>query len=323
MVADPYRVWVSEIMLQQTQIKTVIPAYARFMELFPTIEDLARANTDNIKSVCKGLGYYRRFDLLHKAAKVVVFQNGSRWPNSFTEWLELPGIGQYTAAALASIINGEPVVALDGNVERVLCRIYDLRIIANENKKLLTGLAQGFAHITCPGIFNQAFMQLGQLLCTPTNPRCSSCPVMEFCTSLKANSQQLAPAKKPPQKMLTVNMKILICTNSEGQVCLTTRHSGAKFLKNTLGFKTGIQAENKLFEDGGEPLILEGMRIGTFKHAITKHKLAIEVFHRNSNQLEAKRETWYAPVKVPQMLTTSFDQKAWEIYKESHGDQFH
>jgi A/G-specific adenine glycosylase len=176
---DPYAVWVSEIMLQQTRVRAVIAHYHEFLRRFPTVEKLAAARESSVLAAWSGLGYYRRARMLHAAAKVIVKRLDGKFPDRADGWRELPGIGRYTAAAVASIAFGQPVAVVDGNVARVLERVVGKRLSA---AALWEG-AGGLLDPKRPGDFNQAMMELGSTTCTPRAPACLMCPVMEFCTT--------------------------------------------------------------------------------------------------------------------------------------------
>ena len=187
--ADPYRVWVSEIMLQQTRVAAVLDHYARFMKRFPSVQALAAAREASVLAVWSGLGYYHRARRMHQAAKMIANQRKGNFPRSAEEWLELPGIGRYTAAAIASIAFGEPVAVVDGNVERVLERL----LRAPLSRETAWGNAEKLLDSKRPGDFNQAMMELGATVCTPRAPECSACPLHRFC---KTRGAGLVPSKK-------------------------------------------------------------------------------------------------------------------------------
>jgi A/G-specific adenine glycosylase len=176
---DPYRVWLSEIMLQQTRVAAVIGHYAEFLRRFPTVEKLAAAREASVLAAWSGLGYYRRARMLHAAAKVVVREHGGKFPATAEDLRALPGIGRYTAAAIASIAFGEPVAVVDGNVERVLQRLSGRRLAGEE----LWQAAEDLLDRKRPGDFNQAMMELGATVCTPGAPACLMCPVVELCAT--------------------------------------------------------------------------------------------------------------------------------------------
>ena len=182
--ADPYSIWISEIMLQQTRVAVVIERYREFVNRFPTLLSLASANEDDVLALWSGLGYYRRARMLHKAAQAVTSQHGGIMPQTAHALRSLPGIGSYTAAAIASIAHGEPVAVVDGNVERVLCRIEGWEGNAKTNtalRKQIHDLADRLVDPTQPGDFNQAIMELGATVCVPRNPQCLICPIATHC----------------------------------------------------------------------------------------------------------------------------------------------
>jgi len=176
---DAYRVWVSEIMLQQTRVAAVIEHYHEFLRRFPTVQKLAGAREASVLAAWSGLGYYRRARMLHSAAKIVVWQRDGEFPTTAAEWWELPGIGRYTAAAIASIAFGEDVAVVDGNVERVLQRFSGERISGED----LWRAAEDLLDRARPGDFNQAMMELGATVCTPRAPACLTCPVVDLCAT--------------------------------------------------------------------------------------------------------------------------------------------
>src|SRR5690554_4542816 len=180
---EPYAIWVAEIMLQQTQITTVIPYYLRWMERFPTVHELAAAELDEVLKMWEGLGYYSRARNLHAAAQAVVEEYGGKLPQTAKELQKLRGIGPYTAGAVASIAFEQPVPILDGNVIRVLSRLYDIAddVTETQTKRYLWQLAEGLVPQERPGDFNQALMELGQRICVPATPRCHRCPVARHC----------------------------------------------------------------------------------------------------------------------------------------------
>ena len=187
---DPYAIWISEIMLQQTRVAAAIPYYERFLRRFPDVETLARARVDSVLALWSGLGYYRRARSLHAAARVVA-RDGM--PTSAGGLRELPGIGAYTANAIASIAYGEPVAVVDGNVERVLSRFH---AIAEPKSRGLRALADAWLPARDPGDFNQAVMELGAIVCTPRSPGCGSCPLRAECRGREAPERYPRPKRR-------------------------------------------------------------------------------------------------------------------------------
>lgn len=182
---DPYAIWVSEIMLQQTRVAVVEERYKAFLQRFPSVASLALAPEQDVLALWSGLGYYRRARMLHKAAQFVTGNLGGTLPNTAEGLRELPGIGAYTAAAIASIAHGEPIAVVDGNVERVLCRVAGWDAAETKTagalRKEIERLANELVHTKLPGDFNQAMMELGATVCTPRSPQCLLCPIAEFC----------------------------------------------------------------------------------------------------------------------------------------------
>jgi A/G-specific adenine glycosylase len=195
---DPYRVWLSEIMLQQTRVAAVIEHYQEFLRRFPTIAKLAAAREASVLAAWSGLGYYRRARMLHAAAKAIVREHGGAFPASEKDLVALPGIGRYTAAAVASIAFGESVAVVDGNVERVLQRVLGKRLAGEE----LWRAANHMLDAKRPGDFNQAMMELGAVICAPRAPACLTCPLLELCAT---RGELPASAKSPPQKKREVH----------------------------------------------------------------------------------------------------------------------
>ena len=206
---DPYRVWLSEIMLQQTRVAAVIGHYHEFLQRFPTVEKLAAAREARVLAAWSGLGYYRRARMLHAAAKLIVRQHGGEFPASEKQLRYLPGIGRYTAAAIASIAFGEPVAVVDGNVERVLQRVTGKRLTGEE----LWSHANDLLDKDRPGDFNQAMMELGAVVCTPRTPACLTCPIVALCAT---RGELPALAKSTPQKKREIHYA-LNCRNGSGR----------------------------------------------------------------------------------------------------------
>jgi A/G-specific adenine glycosylase len=189
---DPYPIWISEIMLQQTRVAAVLDHYARFLQRFPTVQALASAREQSVLALWSGLGYYHRARRLHQAAKVIARERKGEFPRTAESWRELPGIGRYTAAAIASIAFGEPVAVVDGNVERVLARMF----VEPKGREDAWQQAEALLDPTRPGDFNQAMMELGATICTPRAPQCLLCPLHTWCQSRGA----ALPNPQPPRK---------------------------------------------------------------------------------------------------------------------------
>jgi A/G-specific adenine glycosylase len=207
---DPYRVWVSEIMLQQTRVAAVLDRYPRFLERFPSVFSLARARTSSVLAAWSGLGYYRRARLMHAAARLIVREGKGRFPHDCTGWRRLPGVGRYTAAAIASICYDEPCAVVDGNVERAIRRALGEDAAGVPPQRAKNGgagnpgvwaRAAELLDRRRPGDFNQAFMELGATVCTPQSPRCPGCPVRRLCRTFPAEVPPAVPKRRARQKV--------------------------------------------------------------------------------------------------------------------------
>jgi A/G-specific adenine glycosylase len=194
---DPYRIWVSEIMLQQTQVETVIPFYRRFMKAFPTIRDLANSSSADVLKIWENMGYYARARNLRAAARDVVARFDGKFPVTREAILSLPGIGPYTAGAIMSIAFGKPETAVDGNVCRVFSRLFAIEepVDKPSARKLIKDIAQDLLPAGKAGDFNQALMDLGATLCIPKGPSCGRCPVADLCMARSKGLQNMLPAK--------------------------------------------------------------------------------------------------------------------------------
>lgn len=199
---DPYTIWISEVMLQQTQMETMIPYFKRFMERFPNVMELAKASLNEVLVVVQGIGYYRRFKLLHQGAIFLVETHQGVFPSTYAEVRSIPGIGEYTAGAIMSIAFNQPYAATDGNVIRVLSRYYGLKenlTLASERKKLHARHQQNIEHST-PRIYTQAVMELGALVCKPKSPHCEACPLQSQCFAFHHNLMEELPKLEKKQK---------------------------------------------------------------------------------------------------------------------------
>ena len=200
---DPYAVWVSEIMLQQTRVETVIPYFEKWMKLFPDIPSLANASERDILNAWEGLGYYSRARNLHKAAKIVASNFNGQLPRDLTALRTLPGIGRYTVGAIASISFKMDEPTLDGNLRRVFSRLYDVTEFADSpvGEKILWDVAARNLPKGKAGDYNQALMDLGATICLPKNPRCLLCPLMDMCKARENGTQELRPVLKAKQQV--------------------------------------------------------------------------------------------------------------------------
>lgn len=223
---DPYHVLLSEFMLQQTQVETVIPYYRRFLRDFPTVQDLARTQRDRVLKAWEGLGYYARARNLHRTAQYIVDRFNGTVPDVYDDLSSLPGFGPYTTAAVLSIAYDRDYAVLDGNVIRVLCRLFDIQddIAQTRTRTHLQKLADNLLHSGDAGEYNQAIMELGATVCRPRAPRCASCPIYEHCAAFQTGTAESLPVRAPkkprPHHILGVgivsrNERVLIARRPE------------------------------------------------------------------------------------------------------------
>jgi A/G-specific adenine glycosylase len=266
---DPYRIWLSEIMLQQTRVAAVIPYFRRFLEAFPNVRALAQARIDRVLANWAGLGYYSRARNLQLAAKEIVSSHDGHFPREYEAALALPGIGRYTAAAVLSIAYEAPHAVLDGNVARVLARIGALRgdLRAPAMWRNLEAAAQELLARNSPGDWNQAMMELGATVCTPKSPRCGECPVEKWCRARKLGIAEELPSGRKKRATVDVTLAAAVLLDPTGRTLLVRRidgdgalfsrmwqfpaietkepHSGAS-LAGYLRDKFGVEIEDKL-----------------------------------------------------------------------------
>jgi A/G-specific adenine glycosylase len=219
---DPYSIWISEIMLQQTQVISVIPYYERFLKEFPNLKSLAEAPLEKVLKCWEGLGYYSRARHLHSTAKEVKQKYDGNLPNRSEALVELPGIGNYTACAVASIAFGEPVPVVDGNVWRVFSRILLLEDLPSVGKPKIFKFLKEIIPESTPSTFNQAMMELGALVCVPQNPSCSICPVQNFCKAFHQKKVENYP-KKPASKKIPHNLWAVLAAVCHEKILLRKR----------------------------------------------------------------------------------------------------
>lgn len=218
--SDPYAIWVSEVMLQQTRVDTVIPYWERWIERFPTVDRLAEAELDDVLKEWEGLGYYSRARNLHRAARMVRERFGSRLPTEPDTLRELPGVGEYTAAAVASIAYGVAIPAVDGNVRRVLARLYDLE---EPTMAELRDRAAALVPQDRPGDFNQALMELGATVCTPRSPSCGECPLAPACEARRLGVQELRPLPQERRAVPEETVTTVVVVRGDGALLLVRR----------------------------------------------------------------------------------------------------
>ncbi|MEW9121205.1 MAG: A/G-specific adenine glycosylase [Thermotaleaceae bacterium] len=250
---NPYLIWVSEVMLQQTRVDTVIPYFHKFIEVFPSLQSLAEADEEDVLRIWAGLGYYSRARNLHRGAKVVQDNYGGTIPESLKELLKIPGIGTYTAGAILSIAYGKPVPAVDGNVMRVFSRLFIVEkdISENSTKKEMEKIAERVVSHRNPSAFNQGLMELGAMICTPIEPKCTLCPLEHQCGAREHSLQSGLPFKKKKQPIKKVEMELALLTKGD-RILLVKRPS-----EGLLANLWALPAVAKAALDPGKTLELE------------------------------------------------------------------
>lgn len=286
--SDPYLILVSEIMLQQTRVDTVIPYYLQWKDVFPTIQTLAQASEEEVLLVWEGLGYYSRARNLHQAAKVLSEQYKGTLPSSPSELRKLPGVGEYTANAVASICYQCSVIAMDANIKRIFARLMDLDepVSSRAAKEQLHNYAQDFILGVNAGDFNQALMDVGSLICLPTEPKCCDCPIRDFCDAYKNHTQDQRPILKKKKELPLVQVVAAAISNETDCFLLAKRLKGG-MLPGLWEFPGGKLEKG---EDDHTALAREimeelnttisiGELIGTYRHAYTHFKVVVRAYH--------------------------------------------
>ena len=279
---DPYHVLLSETMLQQTQVATVVPYFLRFIERFPTLADLAAADLQEILRLWQGLGYYRRARNLHACARQVLSDHAGHVPRDVASLLKLPGIGRYTAGAIASLAYGTPAPILDGNVTRVLCRLdaIDTDPRDRTTQQLLWKRAEEILPDADVGAFNSALMELGATLCTPRNPKCLLCPVQRHCRAAKQGRQEEIPLPKK-SKPVPLHRRYVLCIRHHQRFWIEQRPPKGRWA-GLWQFKT-LESANKPFTSKQlhskfSLTVSKPQPLGVVRHRLTHRQYEFDVF---------------------------------------------
>ncbi len=325
---DPYAIWVSEIMLQQTQVVTVIPYYQRWLERFPNLESLAKAPVDDVLKMWEGLGYYSRARNLHKAAQAVVGEHGGQIPCTYQGLLELPGIGPYTAGAISSIAYNLDYPVVDANVKRVFARILDLEkpVEKSSSISLIREAAQSLLPLGEARTFNQALMELGALVCSPKKPHCHTCPVTDFCSAQKKGTVDMRPVPVPQKKIQAIEVSAGVLVH-DGRILVQKRLPKGLMagLWEFPGGKLdpGESPEQALVREFSEELeldILCGEKITVIRHAYTQFRVSLHVFWSTMQDPEqvpvlhaAQEIRWVLPEELEELAFPAADRKLIEM----------
>jgi len=320
----PYAIWVSEVMLQQTQVKTVVPYYLKFMALYPAVDDLARAELQQVLKAWEGLGYYSRARNLHRAARIVSHEMPHGIPDQWDDLRRLPGIGNYIASALLSIAFEKPFAVVDGNVKRVLSRLFTLAAPVNQSAShdAFQQQADKLLDHQRPGDYNQAIMELGALVCLPRNPSCSQCPASPFC---RAAAQGVVADFPKRNKRPPVPTKDLVAAViwKRGRLLLTQRPTQG-LLGGLWELPTGIVASGQDPETACLTHIKEALglditlnrRLTVIKHAYTHFKIRMTVYECRWRKGRVRLKwppafAWITPDQVDQYALHKAMAKAW------------
>jgi len=320
---DPYFIWVSEIMLQQTQVDTVIPYYQRFLVRFPSVNALAEARAEEVLKLWENLGYYSRARHLHAAAKEIVARCGGRLPQDRKELLGLPGIGEYTAAAILSMAFGLPVAAIDGNVSRVISRLYALRkpLGSPESRRPIRDLADQLLSQRHPGPFNQAMMDLGATVCTPRTPSCPSCPLRGLCMAERKGLQGKVPVPGKRPVPCHKPMTAAIIADRKKRV-LVVRRPASGLLGGLWKFPGGERGATEAVKEALVRTVREelgvsirvGEEVAWVKHAYTHfrvtfhvHRCAIERGQPESH--EGREWKWVPAARLRRLALSKAERK--------------
>jgi len=323
---DPWSVWVSEAMLQQTQVKTVIPYYRRFMARFPRLEDLARASAAEALKLWEGLGYYRRCLNLQAAAREVVTRFNGRIPTDPALFRSLPGVGEYIAAAVLSISRGLRLPVVDGNVIRVITRF---RAVAEDVTRSATrrGIAEFLARsmpAAEPGRFNQAVMELGALVCTPTSPACPACPLRRACLALSSAEPEAFPRRRPRRTVPEYAVSVAVILEKDR--FLVQRRPYAGHLGGLWEFpggkaNTGESPEQALLRECREELGVDlhiVANLGLVRHAYTHFRIRMTVFvcalgEANARLSPGPARRWITPAEIPELPFPAANHKVFAL----------
>jgi len=293
--SDPYAIWVSEVMLQQTTVAAVIPYYEKWMQRFPDVGSLAAAGDDEIHQNWQGLGYYRRARMLHAGAKTAA----QSMPKNRDEWRAVPGVGDYTAAAIASIAFGEPVALVDGNVERVFSRLADCALSGAALRKSAWNWAERNLVPEAPGDWNQALMELGATVCRKLNPACATCPVARHCLAYSNATVTQRPVVKPKPAPVEVTFAVLVAKR-KGLFGVRKVPEG-EWWHGLWEFPRVQKPTDFAPEDW--------LHAGTVKTVVTKHRVTLEVFRVP----EISGVEWKSAEEVEALALSAPMRRVWRL----------
>ena len=318
---DPYKIWLSEVMLQQTQVNTVIPFYLNWIKRFPTIDDVANTDYEIVLKFWEGLGYYKRCLNFYKATKIILESHKGQIPSDFQSIIKLPGVGDYTAGAVLSIAFNKKRPAIDGNVTRVVSRLKKIKNLTLYNKKIIKKTVQNLIPESEPGNFNQSLMELGALICLPQNPKCYKCPITLFCKAFNTKN----PNKYPSPKMGKINPHFDVVVgviwrnekffiqkrNNDSMLGGLWEFPGGKVKKGESrkeALKREIKEECKII-----PVI--GRKVGFINHSYSHFSITMHCYHcfEKKSRIETTLQSnWITPNEIESF---SFPKANHKIFK--------
>ena len=313
---DPYRIWVSEVMLQQTMVRAVVPYYDRFVTLFPTVTELAAAPEEEVLAAWSGLGYYHRARNLLRGARHVVAHHGGRFPSTLEAALAVPGVGLYTASAILSIAHGKALPVVDGNVRRVLSRLYALRGPEWRRDAPYYNRADELMDRTAPGDWNQAVMELGATICLPRKPACPACPLRGACRAAAEGLQDDLPEKRARHAPVEVTVAAAIL-EKEGRFLLVRRREGRLMGRMWEVPQTSLDGRG-LADLVPEMLsrhglhVVPGALLSRGRHAITYRRIRVEAYRarlRGRLPEDLERFRWVSPAELTGLPMSSLTRK--------------
>jgi A/G-specific adenine glycosylase len=310
--ADPYRVWLSEVMLQQTTVAAVAPYYARFLERWPTIADLAAAPREDVLAAWAGLGYYARARKLHECAVVVARDFGGRFPETEAELLDLPGIGPYTAAAISAIAFGNKATVVDGNVERVIARVFAVRTPLPDSKGEIKALTASLVPERRAGDFAQAMMDLGATICTPKRPACVLCPWADECLARREGLTEVLPRRVEKGERPVRRGVAFFAQDDRGFILLRRRADkgllGGMLEVQSTPWRADVWPRKSALEHA--PFDAEWKkRVGQVGHTFTHFHLELDVFAATAPRAAALKGEWADPARIAELALPSVMKK--------------
>ena len=329
---NPYFIWVSEVMLQQTQVDTVVPYYHRFLKQFPTVEALAKASLQEVLKAWENMGYYARARHLHAAAQEIVKRMGGMVPNTWDELIRLPGVGTYTASAIMSFAFGKSFPTVDGNAQRVLCRLYAIQgpIQRTSTQREIHDLAAQIIPPEDPGNFNHGIMELGATICKPRNPLCHACPVGDLCIAFQKGLQEVFPIMRKRKPLPHKEMTAAVIRDNRGRLLIVQRPNQG-LLGGLWKFPGGMRGPDETLQQGLRRQVREELGIGirvrkalaSVGHAYTHFRITLHAFQcarRNGKPraIGCQKVQWVKIARLDDFPFSRADRKVIEALQEKN-----